>query len=353
MARAKAAVPSYTLHRPTGQARVRLNGKDHYLGLYGSAESRTRYAELISQPQANPSDPIAPHGLQDAGPAVAELVLTYLRFAQTYYVKDGKPTDEVACFKSAVSPLVTLFGVLPSKDFGPLQLQVMRTQYIAAGWTRRFCNASVNGLRRIWKWGVSQELVPVTTWHALTTVAPLKAGKCDAPDRPKRQAVPRADLMAVKRKLTRRCRAMFDLLRFTGARPSEIRMLEWSMLDQSLPVWSATMNDHKTAHKGKIRVLHFGPRAQRVLRRLKRNKSRKITVIGPDTLSEAMRDACDELAIDRFSPYHLRHCHGTTVRDELGHEHAQAALGHAAPDTTAIYTSKLDKLASEAAAKCG
>ena len=34
--------PAYLLHKPTGQARVRLNGKDVYLGTYGLAESRER-----------------------------------------------------------------------------------------------------------------------------------------------------------------------------------------------------------------------------------------------------------------------------------------------------------------------
>jgi len=35
--------PSYLLHKPTGQARVRINGTDHYLGVYGTPESRDRY----------------------------------------------------------------------------------------------------------------------------------------------------------------------------------------------------------------------------------------------------------------------------------------------------------------------
>ena len=39
--------PAYTLHKPTGQARVRIKGKDHYLGEYGTPESRERYDDLI------------------------------------------------------------------------------------------------------------------------------------------------------------------------------------------------------------------------------------------------------------------------------------------------------------------
>jgi hypothetical protein len=39
--------PTCLCHKPTGQARVRIDGKDHYLGEYGSAASRERYVDLI------------------------------------------------------------------------------------------------------------------------------------------------------------------------------------------------------------------------------------------------------------------------------------------------------------------
>ncbi|WP_417847301.1 hypothetical protein [Thalassoglobus sp.] len=32
----KPKVPSYCLHKASGQAVVRINGRDHYLGLYGT-----------------------------------------------------------------------------------------------------------------------------------------------------------------------------------------------------------------------------------------------------------------------------------------------------------------------------
>jgi len=36
--------PGYLLHKPTGQARVILDGKTHYLGVHGSPESHEQYA---------------------------------------------------------------------------------------------------------------------------------------------------------------------------------------------------------------------------------------------------------------------------------------------------------------------
>ena len=54
-----------------------------------------------------------------------------------------------------------------------------------------------------------------------------------------------------------------------------------------------------------------------------------------------------------FVPYALRHCKATELRDAIGIESAQATLGHAQPSMTARYSSKMDKLASEAAKVCG
>ena len=42
-------IPAYTHHKPTGQARVRINGKSFYLGKYGSPESHDRYDALIAE----------------------------------------------------------------------------------------------------------------------------------------------------------------------------------------------------------------------------------------------------------------------------------------------------------------
>ncbi|MCL2647952.1 MAG: hypothetical protein FWD61_13220 [Phycisphaerales bacterium] len=43
------SVPPYSLHRHTGQARVRIDGRDYYLGLHGSSESRQEYARLMAE----------------------------------------------------------------------------------------------------------------------------------------------------------------------------------------------------------------------------------------------------------------------------------------------------------------
>jgi hypothetical protein len=66
-------IPSYRKHKATGQARVTLNGKTHYLGKYGSASSRLAYARLVPEWLAH--DRRLPH--EDTCLAVSELILTY------------------------------------------------------------------------------------------------------------------------------------------------------------------------------------------------------------------------------------------------------------------------------------
>ena len=42
-------VPNYRRHKPTGQAVVTLNGKDHYLGRWNTAASRYEYQRLLGE----------------------------------------------------------------------------------------------------------------------------------------------------------------------------------------------------------------------------------------------------------------------------------------------------------------
>ncbi len=59
MARKANVLPSYLLHTQSGQARVRISGRDYLLGLYGSESSRIAYGELIAKFAGGiPIDPI-------------------------------------------------------------------------------------------------------------------------------------------------------------------------------------------------------------------------------------------------------------------------------------------------------
>ncbi len=75
MPRLSKSVPRYCKHRASGQAVVTLNGKDIYLGRYGSRVSRMEYDRLIAEwlahgrrlPDEEDQEPLS----------VAELALAY------------------------------------------------------------------------------------------------------------------------------------------------------------------------------------------------------------------------------------------------------------------------------------
>lgn len=133
-------VPSYRLHKASGQAIVTIAGKDHYLGPYGSEISRQRYGELVAARAAGrPLDPFTRNGrlpAADPGPSMAELCVAFLDFAEQYYVKNGRPTDEVDCYRSLIRVVRELAALVPIETFGPNELRAIRNAMIERSWSR-------------------------------------------------------------------------------------------------------------------------------------------------------------------------------------------------------------------------
>ena len=124
MARKPNVFPSYLRHS-SGQARIRVNGRDILLGVYGSDESRIKYGQLIAKLAGGvPIDPLADSQRgkaarrdpeADPGPTVGELCLAFLRHAETHHIMNGVPTSEVCILKSVIRPLNELFGLAPGE----------------------------------------------------------------------------------------------------------------------------------------------------------------------------------------------------------------------------------------------
>src|SRR5438270_6663828 len=102
-------VPSYRLHRASGQAVVSIQGKDYYLGPWKSRASRFEYDRLIGEwlVAGRPA-----YSAQSAAPlTVVELARSYWRFAKTYYLRDGKPCrDYLASIKTSLRFLRRQYG---------------------------------------------------------------------------------------------------------------------------------------------------------------------------------------------------------------------------------------------------
>lgn len=371
--------PSYCRHKASGQAVVTIDGRDLYLGPYGSLASRAEYDRIIAEWLGNGRTlPTRPAGGAPADLTVNEILIRYLRFADGYYVKNGKPTTEATCIRQSIRPLRELYGDTPARDFGPLALKAVRERMIAADLCRAECNKRTGRIVRAFKWAVENELVPPSVYHGLKAVAGLRKGRCEAREKPPIKPVPEAFVEAVRPVVSRQVRAMIDLQRLTGMRPGEVVQMRTCDLDTSGAVWVYTPPSHKTEHHGKERPIYLGPRAQEVLRpwlrldttaplfnpteamaeksaerragrktpltpsqRARRPKTNRKRAPGDcyttRSYYHAVRAACKRAGVPDWHPNQLRHNAATALRKQFGIDATRAILGHSTPAVTEVY----------------
>jgi hypothetical protein len=132
------SVPSYRLHKPSGQARVIIHREHIYLGKFGSAESRGKYSRLIAELTAEGGSGkfVVPRCADEPSNSVNAIMLAYWQFANAHYVKNGEPTHELENIRTALRPLRRLYGSTPAKDFGPKRLKALRQHLIETGLCR-------------------------------------------------------------------------------------------------------------------------------------------------------------------------------------------------------------------------
>ncbi|MAR10756.1 MAG: integrase, partial [Blastopirellula sp.] len=190
---AKPRVPSYRLHKRSGQAIVTISGKMFYLGLYDSAESKAEYQRLISEWLA--SGQRAPQSA--SATTVNELLLAFIRHAKQHYRDaDGNLTGTHEDFKPVMRALKQQYGTASVERFTPKSLKALREQWIESGHSRRYINDNCARIKQIFKWGVSEEMVAESTFRALSTVTSLQANRSKARETEPRQPVPIADIDA-------------------------------------------------------------------------------------------------------------------------------------------------------------
>jgi integrase len=383
-------VPKYRLHKARGLAVVRLSGVDHYLGPWKSKASLIAYDALIAEWLAHgrvlPRD-----GNEVERFTIVEIVAEYLAFAKKYYRREGRKESEYDTIVRAIRPLKALYGREAAATFGPLKLEVVRSEYVKAGNARVFANKQTSRIRRMFKWAVSKELVPPGVHQALCTLEPLKAGRCVARELEPITPVAESDVQAVLPHLSQTVADMIRLQRACGCRPAEICALRPGDLDRSGDVWLFRPHEHKTKWRGKERIIFIGPRGQEILQpyllraadaycfspieaererladlhyrrktplscgnrpgsnrkaKPKRTKGERYTVdsyrraihrafLAPDRVKGAEREKWQ--AEHRWSPNRLRHAAASVVRKQFGEEFARIALGHSRIDTTRLY----------------
>lgn len=172
-----AHVPSYRKHAASGQARVTIDGRDFYLGFYNSAISRERYDRLIAEwIAAGRRLPCTTAEL-----SVKALILAFMTFAEGYYrTPAGEVAAEYDSYRVILGPLRRLYGESNAAEFGPLALKAVREAMIAIGWARTSINRHISRVRRVFRWGAENELVPPNVHSALAAVDALRRGRSSA-----------------------------------------------------------------------------------------------------------------------------------------------------------------------------
>jgi integrase len=380
----------------SGNAVCKIDGKTYYLGKHGSAECLARYAVLIREYQAN--DLRVPDGIdlnqlvptmplvenQAAAPiTVRHVAAIYEQHAKQIYDATSK---DLARISKLCTEIIEHYGDLLIDKFGPRALKEQRERWIAAGNSRRYCNRLTNGVIRMVKHAVAEELASPDTWQRLRSLEPLRAGQTTAKEREPIKPVPIDQVRATAQFLSPTLKAMLRIHIATGMRPSELCRMRPVDIDRTGDVWMYRPPKHKTASRGKARAIPivgdaqdalvdylnrapdsycFSPAESMAWLRAKqrseragygsyrKRKSNPAKQPGDCYDSHSYRQSIQRAAkvakVDSWTPYQLRHLAGTIVRDALGPEAAQALLGHANIQMTEHYAKVTERKAIEAA----
>jgi integrase len=348
--------PSYRLHRASGNGVVTLNGKDHYLGKHGTAESRRAYDRIIAEWIARGRVPGA-----DGEPGMVKtLVIEYIRHASTYYVKAGEPTPRVTTIKNVCREMIESFGNEQVGAITPADFLSLRTAWIGRGLARTTINGYFGLAREVFRWGVEHGMVSPTTWEGLRAIRTLYQGRSAAKERPAIGIVTTEAVETVLPLVDRDVAAMIQLQLLTGMRPGEAASMTPAEIDRRSTPWIFKPPLHKTVHHKRVRVIALGPKARAILApwieaakvdglifplgvtRERTSRSRKIyprhrAVFG---YRRAIGLACRKAKIPSWSPNQLRHVAATEIRLRSGIEAARITLGHSDLGMTEVYAER-------------
>jgi integrase len=271
---------------------------------------------------------------------------------------------------------------------------------VDAGNCRNVVNKRTSRIVRIFKWAVSELMVPPSVHYGLQAVSGLRRGRADVRESEPIKPVPDAFVDAVLPHVSRQIRAMIELQRLTGMRPGEVCMMRTIDIDTTGRVWCYVPESHKTEHHGRSRTIAIGPRAQEILRhwlrpeltaylfqpreamgelQVERRKTRRTPLTPsqrnrmrkqkpqrapgdryePKVYAHAIasgivranreRERLRFPPIPRWGPNRLRHNAATMLRREFDLDTAKAVLGHSSPVVTAQHYAELDSAKAAAA----
>jgi integrase len=298
------SVPSYRLHKQSGQAVVTLRDsltgqrRDVMLGEHDSPESRAEYKRVVLEWESNGRRP-SPATETAPDVTVNEILVAFWAYAETYYRDpDGNPTLELDNYKYALRPLKALYGHTPVADLDQRALKAIRQRMIDDGLARGNINSRIGKIRRVVKWAAEEQLAPASVHHALATVSGLKQGRSQARETEPVKPVARTVVDHTLSHLTATVAAMVRLQLETGMRPGEMVIMRACDIDMAGKVWLYRPARHKNLHRGHERIIPIGPKAQAIIRQRLRPDTQAYLF----TPADAMREQGEQKRQNRQTP---------------------------------------------------
>ena len=169
--------------RDRNQAFSWHNGKRIYHGIWGTPEAEKSYKRFLA---ALIENPVQPPQLDTGGMLVSELADAFLDSIESRISK-----SEFTLHKYAIGYLAEVYGELAVNEFSPKKLKIVRSQMVKTGTLcRKTVNNYIGKIRRMFAWGVEEEVVSAGISHALKAVKDLRQGEEGTFDHPEREAVP-------------------------------------------------------------------------------------------------------------------------------------------------------------------
>lgn len=389
--------PAYKVHKASKRAYVWLNGKRKYLGAVGSPESHEAYNRLIAELAKN-NGRVVPSILASADNdpnktiLVAHLIVEFLTAHKAIFTQ-----AEYNQFRYAFRELRKLHAHTPIDKFGPRALKTVRDAMVEADLSRRVINTRIGRIKRMIKWGCSEELVPASVFHALQSIDGLRRGQSKARERESVSPAPLEHVEALLPFLAPPLAALVQVQLLAAMRPTEACMMRLGDIDRSGEIWLYRPGSHKGTWREKDRIIALGPKAQAVLqpfldraadeylfsptestewcreqKRKQQEGQRKTPKYPSEAKNEAKRKAKRQarklkrkvgpcynkcsynralkyafaraekagVSIPAFFPYQLRHAKASQIRSTHGLEAAQLVLGHERCDVTQVYAER-------------
>ncbi len=365
------------MHKASGQARIRIKNHDHYLGAFGSQESRLEYARLATLHATGATLAKRPESI-----TISSMISAWHADAEKWSAK-----RELVELERAAMVLDRLYGPTPAAEFDVTHLATVRESMISGswltdaergdylrrrlpiGWCKNQVNHMLGRVKRIFRFAENHKLVSKGTWDHLRSLRPLR--KREVRETSNRKPVEESVVTATLPHLSLMVASMVRVQLHTGMRPSEICAMCADHFEQGPEgCWLYRLDEYKSGHMEDADEWQFvvmGPECQREISRwleharalggdvfLWRPSARRSAPYTVNGYYQAVIDGAKSAGVEKWYPYLLRHtCKRRIVRAH-GSDAARAILRQRTLDATEKYAAQQDvATAAKIQAKAG